>query len=84
LKVNENLVRRKTEAAKVATTEREKKKIHDPSPAIDLEKKVVSKKRVASVSEEEKRVVAEKRPRRRGARWEKGADRSGCGDGRGR
>jgi hypothetical protein len=57
-KVNENMVRRKTEAAKVATAEREKKKIHDPSPAIDLEKKVVSKKRVASVAEEEKCVVA--------------------------
>jgi hypothetical protein len=52
------LVRRKTEAAKVAAAEREKKKIHDPSPANDLEKKVVSKKRVASVAEEEKRVAS--------------------------
>jgi hypothetical protein len=52
------LVRHKTEAAKVAAAEREKKKIHDPSPAIDLEKKVVSKKRVASVAEEEKRVAS--------------------------
>jgi hypothetical protein len=61
LKINENLARRKTEAAKVAAAEREKKKIHDPSPAIDLEKKVVSKKRIASVSEEAKRVVAKEK-----------------------
>jgi hypothetical protein len=59
LKVNENLTRRKTEAAKVAAAEREKKKIHDPSPVIDLEKKTISKKRVASISEEEKCVVDE-------------------------
>jgi hypothetical protein len=37
LKVNENLVRRKTEAAKVAAAEREKKRIHDPSPMTNLE-----------------------------------------------
>jgi hypothetical protein len=59
LKVNENLIRRKTEAAKVAAAEREKKNIHNPSPAIDLEKKTISKKRVVSTSEEEKHVVAE-------------------------
>jgi hypothetical protein len=53
LKVNENLIRRKTEAAKVAAAEREKKKIHDPSLVTDLEKKTISKKRVDSVSEEE-------------------------------
>jgi hypothetical protein len=58
LKVNENLARRKTEAAKVVTGEREKKKIHDPSPAIDLEKKVVSKKRVVGVPGEEEHVAA--------------------------
>jgi hypothetical protein len=62
LKVNENLVRCKTEAAKVAAAEREKKKTHDPSPASDLEK-VISKKRVASMSEDEKRVVSEERRR---------------------
>jgi hypothetical protein len=63
LTVNENFVRRKTEEAKVAAAEREKKKIHDPSPMTDLEKKVISKKGVASALEEEKRVVAEeKRP----------------------
>jgi hypothetical protein len=38
LKINENLAQRKTEAAKVAAAEREKKKIHDPSLANDLEK----------------------------------------------
>jgi hypothetical protein len=38
LKFNENLVRRKTVAAKVSAAEREKKKIRDPSPATDLEK----------------------------------------------
>jgi hypothetical protein len=41
LKINENLARRKTEAAMVAAAEREKKKIHESSPAVDLEKKVV-------------------------------------------
>jgi hypothetical protein len=61
LKVNENLIRRKTEAAKVAAAEREKKKIHDPSLVTDLEKKTISKKRVDSVSEEEKHVMAEEK-----------------------
>jgi hypothetical protein len=61
LKINENLARRKTEAAKVAAAERKKKKIHDPSLATDLEKKVVSKKRIVSVSEEAKRVVAKEK-----------------------
>jgi acyl-CoA reductase-like NAD-dependent aldehyde dehydrogenase len=32
LKINENLARHKTEAAKVAAIEREKKKIHESSP----------------------------------------------------
>jgi hypothetical protein len=61
LKINENLARRKTEAAKVAAAEREKKKIHESSPAVDLEKKVVSKKRPASASEKEKHVVAKEK-----------------------
>jgi hypothetical protein len=61
LKINENLTRRKTEAAKVATAEREKKKIHDPSPVSDLEKKVVSKKRIAGASEEAKHIVAKEK-----------------------
>jgi hypothetical protein len=34
LMVNENLVWCKTEAAKVTATEREKNKIHDPSPVV--------------------------------------------------
>jgi hypothetical protein len=59
LKVNENLIRHKTKAAKVAAAEREKKKVHNPSSVIDLEKKTISKKRVSSTSEEEKHVVAE-------------------------
>jgi hypothetical protein len=44
LKVNETLARRKAEAAKVAATEREKKKVHDPSPIGDTDKKMASKK----------------------------------------
>jgi hypothetical protein len=61
LNIHENLTQRKTEAAKVAAAEREKKKIHDPSPATDLEKKVVSKKRIASASKEVKHVVAKEK-----------------------
>jgi hypothetical protein len=61
LKINENLARRKTEAAKVAVAEREKKKIHESSPTIDLEKKVFSKKRHANASEKEKRVVTKEK-----------------------
>jgi hypothetical protein len=61
LKVNENLIPRKTKAAKVAAAKREKKKIHDPSLVTDLEKKTISKKRVARVFEEEKHVVAEEK-----------------------
>jgi hypothetical protein len=61
MKINENLVQHKTEAAKVAATEREKKRIHHPSPVTDLKKKVISKKRIAGVSKEEKRVVAKEK-----------------------
>jgi hypothetical protein len=39
LKVNETLARRKAEAAKVAAAKREKKKVHDPSPTADAEKR---------------------------------------------
>jgi hypothetical protein len=45
LKVNETLARRKAEATKVAAAEREKKKVHDPSPAGETDKRVASKKR---------------------------------------
>jgi hypothetical protein len=59
LKVNENLIRCKAEAAKVAAAEREKKKIHDSSPVTELEKKTILEKRVSSTSEQEKHVVTE-------------------------
>jgi hypothetical protein len=57
LKVNETLARRKTEAAKVAAVEREKKKVHDSSPAADLEKRVISKKRLVDASERGRHVI---------------------------
>jgi hypothetical protein len=59
LKVNENLIRRKTEAAKVVAVEREKKKMHDASPAAELEKKMVSKRKISSASEQKKDIVVE-------------------------
>jgi hypothetical protein len=63
LKVNETLARRKAEAAKVAAAEREKKKVHDPSPAADAEKRVTSKKRSSEASERGKCVtIKEKGP----------------------
>jgi hypothetical protein len=62
-KVNETLARRKAEAAKVAAAEREKKKIHDPSPAGDADKKLASKKRPLEVTERGRRVtIKEKEP----------------------
>jgi hypothetical protein len=63
LKVNETLPRRKTEAAKVAAAEREKKKVHDSSSTADVEKRVISKKRPVDALERGKRVtVKEKGP----------------------
>jgi hypothetical protein len=63
LKVNETLARRKAEATKVAATEREKKKVHDPSPAADTDKKMASKKRPLEARERGKRVtIKEKGP----------------------
>jgi hypothetical protein len=63
LKVNETLARRKAEAAKVAAAEREKKKVHDPSPAADTDKKIASKKRPSEATERGKRVtIKEKGP----------------------
>jgi hypothetical protein len=61
LKINENLTQRKSEAARVAAAEMEKKKIHDPSLATDLEKKVVSRKRIASASEGAKHAIAKEK-----------------------
>jgi hypothetical protein len=63
LKVNETLACRKAKAAKVTATEREKKKIHDPSPASDTDKKMASKKRPSEATERGKRVtIKEKGP----------------------
>jgi hypothetical protein len=63
LKVNETLARRKAEAAKVAAAEREKKKVHDPSPAADADKKLASKKRSSEATERGKHVtIKEKGP----------------------
>jgi hypothetical protein len=62
-KVNETLARRKAEAAKVAAAEREKKKIHDPSPASDADKRLASKKRPLEATERGRRVtIKEKEP----------------------
>jgi hypothetical protein len=47
----------------VAAAEREKKKVHDSSPAADLEKRVISKKRPVDASERGRRVtIKEKGP----------------------
>jgi hypothetical protein len=63
LKVKETLARRKAEAAKVATAEREKKKVHDPSPAGDTDKRMASKKRPSEATERGRRVtIKEKGP----------------------
>jgi hypothetical protein len=63
LKVNETLSRRKAEAAKVGAAEREKKKVHDPSPTFDTDKKMASKKRPSEATERGKRVtIKEKGP----------------------
>jgi hypothetical protein len=61
LKVNETLARRKAEAAKVATAEREKKKVHDPSLAGDADKKLALKKRPLEATEKAKRVTIKKK-----------------------
>jgi hypothetical protein len=63
LKVNETLAHRKAEAAKVAAAEREKKKVHDPSPTADTDKKMASKKRPSETTERGKCVtIKEKGP----------------------
>jgi hypothetical protein len=63
LKVNETLARRKAEAVKVTAAEKEKKKVHDPSPAADTDKKMASKKRPSEATERGKRVtIKEKGP----------------------
>jgi hypothetical protein len=50
MKVNENLIRRNTEAAKVGAAEKEKKKTHEVPPTINLEKKTTSKRKAPSTS----------------------------------
>jgi hypothetical protein len=63
LKVNETLARRKAEAAKVAATEREKKKIHDPSLVGGADKRLALKKRPLEAIERGKWVtIKEKWP----------------------
>jgi hypothetical protein len=63
LKVNETLARRKAEAAKVAVAEREKKKVHDPSPTGDTDKRIASKKRPSEATKRGRRVtIKEKSP----------------------
>jgi hypothetical protein len=59
MKVNENLLRRKTDAAKVAATEKEKKKTQDVASLVILEKKIVSKRKNHSVSKKDKEIVNE-------------------------
>jgi hypothetical protein len=63
LKVSETLARRKAEAVKVAAAEREKKKMLDPSPAGDADKKQASKKRSSEAAERGRHVtIKEKGP----------------------
>jgi hypothetical protein len=59
MKINENLVCRQTEAAKVAAAEREKKKTQDTAPLVTLEKKITSKRKNPSGGEKDKKVVSE-------------------------
>jgi hypothetical protein len=59
MNVSENLLRRQTEATKVAATEREKKKTRDVAPLVVLEKKTVSKRKNPSLGEKDKEIVTE-------------------------
>jgi hypothetical protein len=59
MKINENLIRRQTEAAKVAAAEREKKKTQNAAPLVTLEKKVVSKRKNPGGGERVKESVSE-------------------------
>jgi hypothetical protein len=72
MKVNETLARQKTDAAKVAAADKEKKKIHDASPATGLEKKTSSKRKILddagkstkNLTEEKDSKVAQARDKR--------------------
>jgi hypothetical protein len=57
MKVTDNLLHRKTDAAKGATTE--KKKAQDAALPVILEKKTVSKRKNPNVSEKDKEIVSE-------------------------
>jgi hypothetical protein len=59
MKINENLIRRQTEAAKVVATEREKKKTQDAAPLVTLEKKDVSKRKNPDGGEKDKETDSE-------------------------
>jgi hypothetical protein len=57
LKVNETLARRKVEAAKVATAEREKKKTQDPAISGEADKGLALRKRPLDTSEKVKQLA---------------------------
>jgi hypothetical protein len=67
--------------AKVAAATREKKKVHDAPPVIELEKKTISKKRISSTSIQEQHIVAEEQQPKGAEPVGKKADRSVGGDG---
>jgi hypothetical protein len=59
MKINENLIHRQTEAAKVVATEREKKKTQDAAPLVTLEKKDVSERKNPDGGEKDKETDSE-------------------------
>jgi hypothetical protein len=59
MKINENLIRRQTEAVKVAAAELEKKKTQDAALLTTFEKKVISKRKNPSGGEKDKEIVGE-------------------------
>jgi hypothetical protein len=59
MKFSENLIRWKTDEAKVDAEEREKKKVQYVSPVITLKKKTVSKRKAPIVSEKDKGIIIE-------------------------
>jgi hypothetical protein len=59
MKFSENLIRRKTDEAKVDAEEREKKKVQYVSPVITFKKKTVSKRKAPIVSEKDKGIIIE-------------------------
>jgi hypothetical protein len=57
LKVNETLARRKAEAAKVAATDRDKKKTHDPAISGEVDKRLALKKRPLETMDRVKQIA---------------------------